>query len=141
MLCMRTGIVDRRARCRCDLRSDAADPAVGVGVRGDLDRRNGPDARGVRPRAGRLRLRPRWALQQAQQGGEEGAPHLTLPHLTSTQLFPLELSNFCLSSTFTQISSETKFDLALETKLKLYVGSIKLLPAPTFLVVNYLGSV
>ena len=71
-----TGIVGRRARCRCGLRSDAADPAVGLGVRGNLDRRGGPDARGFRPHSGRLRLRPRWALQQAQHGEEEGAPHL-----------------------------------------------------------------
>lgn len=71
-----TGIVGRRARCRCGLRSDAADPAVGLGVRGNLDRRSGPDARGFRPHAGRLRLRPRWALQQACDGEEEGAPQL-----------------------------------------------------------------
>lgn len=68
------GIVGRRARRRCGLGSDAADSAVGVGIRVYLDRRGRADARGVRPHPGRLRLRPRWALQQALHGEEEGTP-------------------------------------------------------------------
>lgn len=68
-----SGVFDRCARRGRGDGGDAADPAVGERVRGHLVRRRRADARGVRPHARGLRLRPLQPLQQARDGEEEGA--------------------------------------------------------------------
>lgn len=81
------GFVDRCARRRRGDGGDAADSAVGERVRGHLVRCRGTDARRIRPRPRRLRVRPLQHLQQARAGEEEGAMRVHLFSLSFCFIF------------------------------------------------------